>query len=255
MKRSSNINHFKDYYSAHSKDYANYRPDYPIELFQFLSDNTQHHDQALDCGTGNGQAAVLLSPFYHNVLATDASSKQISNAIKKDNITYLQTIAEKCPLGDHSIDLITVAQAFQWFDFDAFFNETNRTLKPNGLIAIWCYNLQEINPAIEKVIMKLYVDILGPYWPEERKYIVHGYSNIFFPFNMIKTPNFKIVKNWNFDQEIDYLSTWSAIQRFENEKNKNPLDLIYDDLLSAWGNKNKELKIIWPIKLLAGRKR
>ena len=103
--------------------------------------------------------------------------------------------------------------------------------------------------------MKLYVDILGPYWPEERKYIVHGYSNIFFPFNMIKTPNFKIVKNWNFDQEIDYLSTWSAIQRFENEKNKNPLDLIYDDLLSAWGNKNKELKIIWPIKLLAGRKR
>ena len=72
---------------------------------------------------------------------------------------------------------------------------------------------------------------------------------------MIKTPNFKIVKNWNFDQEIDYLSTWSAIQRFENEKNKNPLDLIYDDLLSAWGNKNKELKIIWPIKLLAGRKR
>lgn len=64
---------FKDNFSKQSDTYLKYRPTYPVELFRYVSTLTESHDLAWDCGTGNEQAAMGLTPFYQAVFATDPS--------------------------------------------------------------------------------------------------------------------------------------------------------------------------------------
>ena len=55
---------FKDYFSERAELYAAYRPLYPDTLFEFLAGLTPEHRAVLDCGTGNGQAAVGLAAHF-----------------------------------------------------------------------------------------------------------------------------------------------------------------------------------------------
>jgi ubiquinone/menaquinone biosynthesis C-methylase UbiE len=173
---------FKDLFSKQSKEYAVSRPTYPKSLFDFLAGLVERKDLAWDCATGNGQAAVALSKHFQHVIASDISKKQIENAKRKSNIRYEVFPAEKTALEDSSIDLVTVAQALHWFNFEEFYKEVKRVLRKNGVIAAWAYGLHSISPGIDKVTYHLYEDILGRYWPKERKYIESKYEDVPFPF-------------------------------------------------------------------------
>src|SRR5262249_7162330 len=105
---------FKDHFSGHAADYRAFRPDYPPELFAFLASVAPGRDLAWDCGTGSGQAAVGLAEHFAKVFATDASAEQLKNAQPHPRVEYAVAPAEKCPLGDHVVDLVTVAQALHW---------------------------------------------------------------------------------------------------------------------------------------------
>ena len=65
--------HFSDRYEA-------FRPTYPETLFAYLASLVPSHDLAWDCATGNGQAALGLTPHFDAVVATDASPQQIAQA-------------------------------------------------------------------------------------------------------------------------------------------------------------------------------
>ena len=156
---------------------------------------------------------------------------------------------------DHSVDLITVAQAMHWFKLDDFYQEIQRVAKPNALFSAWCYTLIEISPEIDPLIHHLYDNILGDaYWPKERRYIDTAYETIPFPFERIKTLVFTIERKLNLFQLIGYLNTWSALQEYKAKNNqKNPIDFILEDLQKAWGNPEKEYFTSTPVGLLATR--
>jgi hypothetical protein len=71
---------FRDHFSVQAADYAKFRPHYPTELFDYLSDIAPDNEIAWDRATGNGQAAVALASKFRHVIATDASKKQIRSA-------------------------------------------------------------------------------------------------------------------------------------------------------------------------------
>jgi SAM-dependent methyltransferase len=244
------MNHFGN----KAAEYSQFRPHYPAELFQYLIQLTHHQECAWDVGTGNGQAAVALSPYFNKVIATDLKQGQLDRAEKKDNISYIACPAEKTPIEDKSVDLITVAQALHWFNFDEFYQEVQRVAKPDCLVAAWCYTLISISPEIDQQINHLYSDILGDqYWPKERQYIDSAYTDIPFPFQQIKTPTFTIARSLNFSQLIGYLNTWSALQEYKTRnQNKNPLDFIIEDVQKLWGAPDKEYITHTPLYLLAG---
>ena len=54
----------KDLFSGHSDIYAKYRPLYPKELYDFIFKHVPVKEMALDCGTGNGQAAAVLADTF-----------------------------------------------------------------------------------------------------------------------------------------------------------------------------------------------
>ncbi|MFQ5609299.1 MAG: class I SAM-dependent methyltransferase [Woeseiaceae bacterium] len=140
---------FKDHFSERSGDYALYRPTYPAALFEFLTRTCSNRGLAWDCATGNGQAALSLAPFFREVVASDASERQIASAIPAANVVYRTAPAEMSGLGDRSVALITVAQALHWFDQARFFAEAKRVLADNGVLAVWGYALCDVNDACE----------------------------------------------------------------------------------------------------------
>jgi SAM-dependent methyltransferase len=221
---------FKDHFSGHADRYGAFRPTYPSELFSYLASLSPAHDLAWDCATGNGQAALALIPFFGRVVATDASSRQVAQALPNERIEYLVATAERTPLPDASVNLVTVAQALHWFDLAAFYAEVKRVTRPGGILAAWCYELHEITPEVDLVISRLYFDILGDDWPPERRLVEEGYRTIPFSFDEIEPPRFSMVAQWDLDRLLGYLGTWSAVVRHRDRCGSDPLDQIRANL-------------------------
>jgi len=244
----------KDHFSDNSNNYNRYRPGYPAELFEYLSSLTTEHQCAWDCATGSGQAAVQQARFFDRVIATDASENQVNHAISGKNIGYVVSYAEQPPFKPESFDLITVAQALHWFDIPTFLNLVKSILKPEGILALWSYNLLSVSPQLDEIIYYLYGEILDDYWPDERKYVEVGYSDIEFPLTEIKPDRtFNMQADWSLSDLIGYLNTWSAVKRYRQANSSEAVDLIIPKLKSVWGNKQNIKTIKWPLNLRIGR--
>lgn len=240
-----------DYFSKQADIYSQARPNYPRELFEYLADLCPAKQYAWDCATGNGQAAIALSDIFNHVIASDLSQQQLDNATAKNNIIYLLATAEDIPLEDHSIDLITVAQALHWFDHEKFYQQANRVLKKDGVIAAWCYSLPRlVNDELNQLLLQFYQETVGPYWPEGRHYIDEGYKTIPFPYEKLETPSFQIQRQWNCEQMLAYLRSWSACQRYVEAHQNHPVDLISEQFHVLWQD---SAEVIWPIHLLVAK--
>ncbi|MBW2238943.1 MAG: class I SAM-dependent methyltransferase [Deltaproteobacteria bacterium] len=247
-------NNFKDHFSVHSEKYSKYRPDYPAVLFKFLSSITPGHDLAWDCATGSGQAARGLVKYFQKVIATDASEQQIKNAIHHKKISYKVAPAHKTTIQTESMDLIAVAQALHWFEFDQFYKEADRVLKQDGIIAAWTYNLLTISPEIDLIIKYFYHNIVGELWPPERTLVENGYENIPFPFYKLPSPSFRMSAKWTIKQLIGYLSTWSAVKRYKDNKGNDPVESIEKELTKLWDNSSAIMEVCWPLSIVIGKK-
>ncbi|MEI6209595.1 MAG: class I SAM-dependent methyltransferase [Desulfuromonadales bacterium] len=244
---------FKDHFSGRAGEYTRYRPGYPPELFDWLAGQTVRHENAWDCGCGNGQAAIALTPHYRQVLATDPSRQQIEKALLHERINYAVATAEESGLEDGSIDLIVVAQALHWFDFECFYREVQRVARTDGVLAAISYGEVRVEGAPDTIVSHFYHNVVGPYWPPERRYVDEGYRGIPFPFEELESPAFAMQVDWNLKQLTGYLGTWSAVKEYELKNGKNPLDLIGAELRDAWCDPEALRRVSWPLSLRVGR--
>lgn len=250
---------FIDNFSTKSKEYSFSRPTYPEALFRFLSGLTPQRDLAWDCATGNGQAAIELCKHFKRVVASDASENQIRHRFERKNIDYMVFRAEEAtPLARDSVDLVTVAQAVHWFDFERFYSEVRRVCKKkNGssIIAVWSYAMHKIHPEIDRISARLDAggDILGPFWPAEIQYVKEGYRTLPFPFKEVAAvPQFRMEASWNLYQLLNYMETWSAVKKYRQEKKSDPLDLVRSELAQIWGDAQKERPVAWELGIRVG---
>ena len=241
----------KDNFSLHSDQYALYRPEYPNNLFEYLKQITANKQHAWNCGTGNGQIAFTLAKTFQHVYATDISQSQIDNALTADNIYYSVQPAEKTNFPQNQFDLVIVAQAIHWFNFNQFYAEVNRTAKPDALLCVTGYGLLEVNHTIDEWILDFYNNVLGKYWDKERKYIDEHYQTIPFPFKEIETPQFVNTKQWTLDQLTGFLNTWSAVKHFMKMNGVNPVEKLYTDLGKYW-NRGETKPVNFPLLLRVG---
>jgi len=243
---------FPDHFSTQATDYARYRPTYPATLYEYLASLTPEHDRTWDAGTGNGQAAIGLARHYRSIIATDPSEQQIALATPHERVTYRAARAEDSGLEDQSIDLITAAQAVHWFDLDRFYAEVQRVLAPQGVIAVWCYNLTEITPEVDRVMESYYHDVLGEFWPPQIRWVNEHYQTLPFPFDEIAAPEFAVEVKWTIEDLFGYLSSWSAAPRFKEAHGLDPLDEKRAEFKAAWGTEADRV-VRWPIYLRVGK--
>lgn len=243
----------KDLFSQQSKVYAKYRPTYPKELFEYIFQFVEARNCAWDCATGNGQAAKVLSGYFTSVEATDISEAQLANAFQKHNINYQKASAEQTPFNNDSFDLITVATAYHWLNWEAFHKEATRVGKPNAVVAVWCYYTCRTNDEnVNELYDHFYHNITQPYWDKERRYVDEKYETVAFDFDALPSKEFHTKLQWNKEQFVGYLSSWSAVQHYIKQHGKSPVDLIQADLDTIW--QDEALKtVVFPLCLRIGR--
>lgn len=244
---------FKDHFSGHAAGYSRYRPLYPPDVFQWLSGQPRRRHCAWDAATGNGQAAAGLADYFETVIATDASSEQIGQARPCPRVRYEVAASEDAPIGDHSVDLILVAQALHWFDLPAFYAEAHRVCRPHAVLAAMSYGLFRVAPAVDAIIRQLYDVTLRTDWPPERAHVDAGYQDLPFPFDEIRSPRFEMRARWNLEQLLGYLQTWSAVVRHVERTGVDPVARIREPLDEAWDDAAAIRLIRWPLSLRVGR--
>lgn len=239
----------KDLFSEHSELYQQARPTYPQTLVNSLIKQLNGFACAWDCGAGSGQLTQLIAPYFQQVVATDLSQNQLDQAPALPNVRYLQQAAEQTSFADQSFDLITVAQAIHWFNFEKFYAEVKRTLKPGGIFAVIGYGLLTLDDKdLNERVERLYFETLNGFWDAERRYIDERYQTIPFPFEEIAMPQFQIELGWTGLQLWDYLNTWSAVKHYQDQQHVSPLASLQDILQIQ-----QPIRIRFPILLRVGR--
>jgi SAM-dependent methyltransferase len=107
----------------------------------------------LDLAAGTGKLTRALAAAGVRVIAVEPVAEM--RAALPDSVEALDGTAEAIPLEDRSVDLVTVAQAFHWFDGAAALGEIHRVLRPGGRLAIlWNRRVDDdpVNRAIEELI-------------------------------------------------------------------------------------------------------
>jgi SAM-dependent methyltransferase len=244
---------FKDHFSGHAGTYAAARPRYPAALYEWLAGQCARRELAWDAGCGNGQATLSLAAHFRHVIGTDPSAAQIAQAEPVPNVEYRVEPAEAPTLGDACVDLVTVAQALHWFDQERFDDAVRRVSRPGGVITAWTYGLSKVDAAVDRVFLRLYDDILGAYWPPERRHVESGYATLPFPFERIEAPDFEMRCDWTLPQYMAYLRSWSATQRYLREKGEDPLVLVEAEFERAWGDAQRVRTVRWPLGVRVGR--
>lgn len=241
-------------YSVNAELYQKVRPTYPPDLFEFACDLCAEKKLAWDCATGNGQAAIALSPYFKKIIATDVSREQMEEAPQTPNIEYLIGDEQLPDLITGSVDLVTVATAIHWLDNDKFFKEADRVLKPNGVLAIWGYRGVDVNKELSPFINWLMETHLQSLSPDNLKIAYNGYEAVQFPYKQIIAPEFSVQREWNMEEFANYLlSFYGALQYYSRNK-KSLYPLFKDQLKEAWGDPDKKRIMTWELVSFFGTK-
>lgn len=145
--------------------YAKYRPSYPPEILQLLTKECGFTVNTViaDIGSGTGIFAKLLLEQGYKVFAIEPNAEMRAEAEQllahQVNFISINASAEATSLEDNSVDCITAATAFHWFDRNKTKPEFKRILKPGG----WCFLIWNLRMTSTSLLMQEYENLLLKY--------------------------------------------------------------------------------------------
>lgn len=126
-------------FGAGAASYERGRPGYAEDLVAWLADRLGLGPgrSLVDLAAGTGKLTRELVGSGADVVAVEpveAMRDEFERACP--GVPILEGTAEEIPLPDASVDAVTVAQAFHWFDPAAALAEISRVLRPGGHLGI-----------------------------------------------------------------------------------------------------------------------
>ncbi|MDD3308101.1 MAG: class I SAM-dependent methyltransferase [Acetobacterium sp.] len=134
--------------------YAKYRPTYPDSLFtEIMSNLKSPYKNAIDLGAGTGLSTAFLRDNFQKVYAIEPDKSMVNELQKiNKNVEIFSCAAEELEMIEADIDLITSGNAFYWMDGEVIISKIYKWLKPNGIFAVYKYNIPTTISAAEKII-------------------------------------------------------------------------------------------------------
>ncbi len=151
-------------FSRKVSDYLASRPDYPLALFQRLNQLVPAPADAADIGAGTGlfTQGLLDAGYRCTAVEPDAAMRAAADARLNDREGYrsAEGVAERLPLAPASVDLVTAAQAFHWFDVPLARAECQRVLRPGGLVVL-VWNERDGTAAVHQALDRVFAEFGG----------------------------------------------------------------------------------------------
>jgi len=130
--------------------YERSRPGYPADAVRWLAGEAPC--DVIDLGAGTGKLTRTLVDLGHRVTAVEPLPEmldQLRSAVP--GATAVEGGAEAIPLPAGSADVVTVAQAFHWFDHGPALVEIARVLRPGGRVALVWNIRDESQPYVSEL--------------------------------------------------------------------------------------------------------
>jgi SAM-dependent methyltransferase len=128
-------------FGAGAGAYDRARPSYPPDAVAWLVEHLRLHagTRCCDLAAGTGKLTTLLVPSGAALLAIEPV-EEMGRVLREADpgVPLVAGTAEALPLAAASLDAVTVAQAFHWFDADRAFGELARVVRVGGRVGlIW----------------------------------------------------------------------------------------------------------------------
>jgi SAM-dependent methyltransferase len=174
-------------FSTRVEDYIKYRPDYPPEIIDELSKQCGLTPDSIiaDIGSGTGKSS---DPFVRNgnlVFGVEPNpvmrraAEEIFRALP--GFKSVEGNAGNTTLPDESVDFVVAAQAFHWFDLEAFRLEAKKILKPQGWVVLfWNGRKLESTPFLEEY-ERMMVEFGTDYQEVRHENVEHQVPEFFKP--------------------------------------------------------------------------
>lgn len=147
--------------------------------------------QVADVGSGTGISTELFLQLGATVYAVEPNADMRAAAEQRLSLLpgfhSMNGSAEDTTLPDSSVDLVTCAQAFHWFDPTASGSEFRRILRPQGWIALFWNSMRKSDPflaAYEELLVRFGTDyqaVANSYSKGFEDLFDSGYSRLVFP--------------------------------------------------------------------------
>jgi ubiquinone/menaquinone biosynthesis C-methylase UbiE len=144
-------------FGAAADVYERARPTYPADAVEWLVERAglRSGRTVVDLGAGTGKLTRLLVQSGANVIAVEPVAEM--RAKLEELLPGFETVdgtAEQLPLADASADVITVAQAFHWFDHERALPELHRVLRDDGLLVL-VWNMRDLDDPLQRGVEEL----------------------------------------------------------------------------------------------------
>ncbi|MCB9887548.1 MAG: class I SAM-dependent methyltransferase [Planctomycetes bacterium] len=135
-------------FADRAADYARFRPTYPAAAVDAILDGAASHGPArvADVGAGTGILSRLLAARGARVTAVEPNAAMCAAAATATGVSFVAGTAEATGLPGGAFDVVTVAQAFHWFDVPRALAEFARLLRPGGRLAILWNRRSRVDP-------------------------------------------------------------------------------------------------------------
>lgn len=221
-------------FSNRVKNYIAARPDYPKAIIQLLKEqcNLNANSIVADIGSGTGLFTKLLLEEHVTVYGVEPNAEMRQAAevylAQYPGFKSIDGRADQTNLPNHSVDLITAAQAYHWFNNKQTHDEFIRILKPQGSIFL-VWNLRQNDTSFMQDYEQLLIDYGTDYLQVSAEKT--NEQPIEFGHHSLKTTSFANTQDLNWNQLKSRLLSCSYIPT-EHEPNYSAmmkqLQHIYD---------------------------
>jgi len=186
------------------ENYLKYRPSYPAAIISLMTSEcglTRDHVVA-DVGSGTGFLTELFLKNGNPVVGVEpnlemrrAGDQLLANY---PNFSSVAGAAEATTLAEHSVDFVTAAQSFHWFEQQAARREFERILKPDGWVMIAWNGFREEKSAV----LRGYHEVLlryGTDYSDVRREISDTNVESFFSPGECKCARFEFQQFFDFE--------------------------------------------------------
>lgn len=229
-------------FTKKSSIYDKYRPNYPTNLIEYLYTQEGFNNKSViaDVGAGTGIFSEQLLRQGSKVILVEPNVSMLAEARKKlnnyKNAYFLSSSAEQIALPSHSLDYITVAQAFHWFDLEKFKSESKRLLVDNGKVLL-TWNITDSESKVMQDLAYLNKLYIGNCYNTRDKEDLKYYLKFFKEY----------VLNY-FDNDLELNIDQFIGRCLSRSYSPNENDAIYDEyidgLKTIFYDNNKDGKII-----------
>lgn len=237
-----------DRFSDKAKKYELYRPTYPEDVLLKILDKCKIVPsikiKVADIGSGTGKFTQLLLADGFTVYAVEPNEQMRTIAENKfknySNFNSINKMAENTNLENNSISLITVAQAFHYFDLEKVKNEFKRILKKDGkVVLLWNFRLRESKfiQEYEEIIYNLHSSKIKP---------THAQDNMTDEIFKAFFTNYEIINLPN-SQEFDFNGLWGrTLSNNHMPKEDEPeYTKLYNSIKKLFNKYNQNGKVIF----------